>query len=371
MRRVVSQIMEIAQLHNKDDNAKCAQIQEAYSFIDSELDGLDHPSTPSSAKLEEALVVGDFPLYFARTLSRKVYERYKYRRGDWRDYTFPDTAPDYSTMDRFRFTEFDRLVKRREKAEMKAGYIYEERKQLAVEDYAKQIDFSRRILVNDDLGAFNDIPRKMADSANRFEDFFVSALYDNALTQAWLIGLGALYAGTGALTTANLAIAWNAFVQRTDVRGNPLRINPRYLVIPPVLRLAADGILQASKIGELATNMPNVLQGRLEVKEDPYITWVGANIPWYLFADPNDVPAVTVVRMQGYPRPQLYAKAPDKMRMSTTGRLGRADWRWGSFLTGDIELSIETIIGARTDAAGTAVGVTDQYGIYYSNGTTP
>ncbi len=370
MRRIMRMIEEIARENNKNQNARCAQIQEAYSYMDSFLDQIDRGgSVPST--LREAMVVGDFPLYFARTISRAVYARYNYRMGEWRDYTFADQLPDYTAGDRFRFTEFDTLELRREKEEAYSGYIDEDEVTIAVEDYAKQIDFSNRIFVNDDLGAFNNVVSKMGDSARRFEDFYVSALYDNAFTQAALVILGANYSGTGRLTTANLAIGWNAFAVRVDARGNNIQIRPTYLVIPPILHLAASAILESEKIAELATNSNNPLRGKLQTREDPYIATAAPDVPWYLFAAPADVPGVSVVRMSGRPGPRLYAKAPDKIPMTESGGLGVGNWRDGSYLTGDIELMVETTIGSRNDSAAVMVGVTDANGIYYSSGTTP
>lgn len=368
MRKFMSMVLEIASEANKEDNARVEQLREVYTWMDRQI---QEDAGPAPANLREALVLADFPLYFNRVLSRAIYDRYNYRTGQWVDYTYADTVPDYSTAERFRFSEFDQPVIRREKEEAYAGYIYEHRVQLGVNDYAKQIDFSHRILVNDDLGAFNSIITKLGDSARRFEDLYVSALYDNATTQASLVALGALYAGTGRLTTANLAIGWNAFVQRVDGRGNPMNVVPTYLVVPPILRLTADQILQSERIAELATNGRNVLQGRLQVREDPYIAYTAPNIPWYLFAAPSDVPAVSVVRMQSQPGIRINARAPDKVPMSPTGALGVPDWRTGSFLTGDIEIEVEDTIGSRTDSPSTWVGVTDENGIYYSTGTTP
>ena len=170
MRRIMSMIMEFALEENKGDNARVSTLRETYSYLDHQVtDG----GGSAPAKLSEALVVADFPYYFNRVLSRAVYDRYNYRTSGWRDYTYSDTLPDYSVGERFRFSEFDRPVKRREKEEAYAGYIYESKLQIQVEDYAKQIDFSNRILLNDDLGAFNDLVMKMGDSARRFEDFYV------------------------------------------------------------------------------------------------------------------------------------------------------------------------------------------------------
>jgi hypothetical protein len=365
-------VLQMALEHNKEDNAKCAELKEAYVYMDDIVSYADAPQ-PAIGKLEEALVLGDFPLYFNRVLSRMVYDRYQSRMGQWRDYTFQDMLPDYSVGERYTLGEFDRPVRTQEKMEPQTGYIVESELQLRVEDYTKQIDFSHRILVNDDMGAFRNIGQKMADSTKRFLDFYVSALYDNALTQVALGILGVNYAGTGALTTANLAIGYNAFVQRVDARGNPIVVAPKYLVIPPILRLTANAILQSEKIAELATNSINPLRPLgLEVREDPYIGFAPPNIPWYLFADPADIPGVSVVKMQQMPNDfYLFAKAPDKLPMSVSGGIGAANWQLGSFLTGDIEISVQTTIGSRSDDLAALVGVTDANGIYYSSGTTP
>lgn len=376
MRRLMRMIMEVARenvahsgLAEAQANLMTARLSEAYQYFDSNLsrDG----ETPHTDRLAEALVVADFPLYFARTLSRAVEDRYKYMQGQWRDYTKQDEVPDYTTAVRYRFSTFDRLEKRREKQEVRSGYIVEAQTAYSVEDYAKQLDFSNRILTNDDLGAFGDLVGEMGDSGRRFEDFFVSSLYDNALTQAALIALGALYSGTGRLTTANLAIAYNAFVQRLDARGNPLNLVPTYIVGHPILRLAANQILTSEKIAELATNGVNPLRGALQWREDPYITIAPPNIPWYLVAAPATLAAIRVVRQSGKPGIRVYTKAPDKVPMNVGGGLGTPDWRTGSFLTGDIELEVETTIGSRNDSTGALVGVSDANGIYYSSGTTP
>jgi len=371
MRRIINAVLEMALEHNKEDNKRCADLREAYVFMDQIVSDATEPQ-PATGKMQEALVVGDFPLYFNRVLSRMVYDRYQSRMGQWRDYTFQDSLPDYSVGERYTFSEFNRPERTAEKMEPQAGWIHEGELQIRVDDYSKQIDFSHRILVNDDLGAFRNIGLKMADSTKRFLDFYVSSLYDNALSQVALGLLGVGYAGTGALTTANLAIGWNAFVTRVDALGNPITVVPKYLVIPPISRLNANQILQSEKVAELATNGINPLRGALEVREDPHIGFALPNVPWYLFADPADVPGVSVVKMQQLPNDfYLYAKAPDKLPMSVSGGLGAANWQLGSFLTGDIEISVQTTIGSRSDDLAGLVGITDANGIYYSSGTTP
>lgn len=372
-RRIINMVLEMALAEAPQNNARTQQLSEAYCYIDRQLSNVSE-RMPAIGKLAEALTVGHFPLYLGRTISVAVLARYNYQTGSWRDYLFADTTPTYNSAERYRMSEVaGRPQRRREKGELDATSFYESRYTISVDDYGKQIDFSHRILVDDDLGAFNNIILKLGDSCRRFEDWFGSALYDNAISQAALIAAGVAYGDTGRLTTPNLMIGWNAFLTRQDAGGNPLAISPRYLVIPPILRLTANQILQSERIAELATNAINPIRGYLEIREDPYIGWVAgtANIPWYLFADPNDIAAVTFARLQGTTGPQLYAKAPDKIPMTASGGLGAADWRLGSFISGDIEISVEDIIGSRNDSVATWGGICDQQGIYYSNGTTP
>jgi len=379
MGRIMSMVLDFAQadlasrrLEESEKSARLEELEEVYQYYD-DIARYSEDWQPADSKLREALTVGHFPNAFQRVLNRAVYDRYQSMMSDWRDYTYLDMVADYTVAERYQFSEFDRPVRRVEKEEAYAGYIYEDTvRQLQADDYAKQIDFSKRILKNDDLGAFNNIINKMVDSTKRFLDFYVSALYDNALSQAALVALGAGYSGTGRLTTANLAIAVNAMVTRQDARGNPIIVDPVYLVIPKILELTAKQILQSERIAELATNATNVLRNSLQIKIDPYIAYTAPNVPWYLFAAPSSIPAVTVVKMQGQDADfYVYAKAPDKVPISLTGALGAADWRAGSFLTGDIEMLVETTIGQRIDDLTGLVGITDANGLYFSSGTTP
>jgi hypothetical protein len=257
------------------------------------------------------------------------------------------------------------LTLRREKSEPKATYITPTKIEYSVNEYAEQLDISWQALMNDDLGKIREAPQQLAMAAARFEDGFVSALYDNAVTQATLAGLGAPWSGTGRLTVANLAIGVNAMRTRTDAQGNLIAIKKIYLVIPPILEPQKDQILKdLISYGGAASNiLSSYIAG---VYVDPYIATAAPNVPWYLFADPMSIPAVSVARLAGFPDPWVYMKRSDVELL-----MGNAPsaFQMGSFATGDIEYAVEDIIGGWNDAS--YGGVTDFRGIYYSSGTTP
>ena len=319
----------------------------------------------SGAKFLETLTTAHFTQYFGDAISRAFYSDYEYKVGSWRNYTFADTAPDFRDVNRFRMTEPGTLHKRREKGEAVATNIADSEIAYGVEEYSRQFDVSWQAIMNDDLGKIRETPQRMAKMASLFEDTFVSALYDNATSQATLVALGALFAGTGRLTTANLAIGLNAMMQRTDVNGNQMNLSKINLVIPPVLAIQAATVLQDL----LSFGGPggNVLgQFVANVYIDPYIAFAAPNVPWYLFADPSEVPTVSVLRLEGFDRPFVYQKASD---ISMVIGSAPAPFLLGNALTGDIEYTVETIIGGDDDASN--VGITDVRGIYYSSGTTP
>jgi len=318
----------------------------------------------SNAQFNETMTRGMFATYFSNALSRKFYDDYQYDVGGWRDYTYADTAPDFRNVERNRMSEPGTLYKRRDKQQVSATYIANTQIEYGVEEYGRQFDVSWQTIHNDDLGKIAETPTRMVNAARRWLDAWVSALYDNATTQAAMIALGVVYGGTGRLTAANLAIGLNAMMQRTDVNGNQMNINKIWLVIPKVLQIqAADILKDLLAYGGAGGNVLGEFVAGVRV--DPYIGFAGANVPWYLFADPSEVPTVTVARMNGWPGPIAAMKRSDIQLIS--GTAPRA-FQMGDFHTGDIEFMVNDVIGGWDDA--TYVGVTDFRGLYYSSGTT-
>ena len=315
-------------------------------------------------EFNEVMTTAHFSTYFGTAIRRAFYADYEYKTGDWLNYTYADTAPDFRDIQRLRMTEPGTLERRREKAEAKTTYIAESYVQFAVEEYARQFDVSWQTIQNDDLGKIKQTPQRMANAARRWADSFVNGLYDNATTRATLIALGAPWSGTGRLTTANLAIGINAMFTRTDAGGNEMRINRIYLVIPPVLQIQAGQMLNNLLAfgGPGGNELGKFIAG---IYVDPYITTAGANVPWYLFADPSEIPAVTVARLEGWPGPIVAQKKSDIQMISGTAP---AAFGMGSFATGDIEFVVEDIMGGWDSAS--YVGLTDYRGCYFSNGTT-
>ena len=315
----------------------------------------------------ETMTTAQFELYFADALSRQFYADYAYKIGSWPAYVAMDRAPDFREVKRFRMSMPGTLYRRGEKGEAEATHIDDSEVNYSVDEFARQMDFSWRTIVNDDLAEIRRQPQRMAQRAGMWLNEYVSALYDNATTQATLAALGAPWAGTGRLTALNLAIGINGMYQRTDALGNPIQFSTLHLVIPPMLQMQSASILQdLINYGGANSNVLSQFLSGNNVHVDPYITFVGANVPWYLFADKSDAPAVTLARLTGMDGPVVYKKASDIQVLLGTAPAAMA---MGDYATGDIEMTVEDIIGGWDDAS--YVGVTDFRALFYSSGTTP
>lgn len=338
---------------------------EALKVIFGEKEGRDNPY-----RLAEVMTTAQFPLLFGTVLSRRLMDQYELRRGAWKAYTYQDTTPDFRRVDRYRTTRPGTLFQRGEMGQAQETQITESVIQYGVSEFARTFSITWRVLVNDDLGAIDRVTGEMVDAALMFEDSFVSALYDNAVSQAAMVALGAQYAGTGRISEANLTVAVNAMRTRQDADGNPIMANGLWLIIPPEAEIATQRVLETALTLGSPNNDVNVVRRYIRgYYVDPYIATAAPVMPWYMIADPSSrFNTVTVARLAGWgDTPKLWLRASDRLPLSPSGAAGGADAWGGSWTSKAIEIEVEDIIGGWDSPVWG--GVTNFQGLYYSDGT--
>lgn len=367
MRRIFNMLVDLAAESQKaiitdpvQLNDRVRVLREAYNYLDN---GLTNPRSADPVKVHEAMVVADFPLYFGQAISRAFMAEYSIPETSWRDYTYPDTVPDFRPVDRHRMTEMETLLKRAELAPAQRTDVAESKFQYSVDEYARSFAISWRVIVNDDLGEIQQFPKKLVRASTRFEDKFVTSLFDNATTKAALVALGTKYSQNLSLNVNDIKTAFSQWALRTDAQGNPLDIRPRFLVVHPTDELTAREILSGIDPTLTAPAVRRITAGLLELRTNVYLTTPGT---FWLFADPNDVPAVPVARLSGYESATVYMKAPNMITVSSSGAgLGSPSWMNGNFDSGEIEFMVQNIIGGFDDP--TYVGVTDPQGVFWAS----
>ncbi len=175
------------------------------------------------------------------------------------------------------------------------------------------------MMKNDDLSALSEIPAMIGrGSALAIEKAFWTLVLANAGNFFGAGNNNYIDGATTVLGSAGLAQAVAAFRNQVDPQGNPILVNPKFLVVPTSLEEAAWELFKSTNImiaaagtTDAVTVRPttNVYGGLFQPSVTPYLN--NANIAgysalaWYLFGDPGDVAAFGIAYLDGNEMPTI------------------------------------------------------------------
>jgi hypothetical protein len=354
--------------NRRADPEYLTKLGEAANFLADVLDGRTDPYY-----LKEALSTSDFPILMGDILDRQLLGRYQEIAPTYRNYAKIGTVRDFRTVRRVAvdglegryYPSYNRpeLTEGKEQNNLaETGYTY------AVDVYEKRVALSWRMLVNDDLDAFRDIPDRLARGARRTEEYFATTLFvDASGPHASMFTSGnkniVNATNSGAPFTAvnpplSIAAVQQAFAvygNMRDADGEPIMIESAELVVPPGLEVLAMNIINATEIwstGDSAggttgqqLHVANWIRSKLRVSMNPYIPVVASSAngatSWFLFATPTSGrPALEIGFLRGYETPGLYRKAGNTMRVG-----GGIEDALGDFDTGEQQYKGMHVLG--------------------------
>ena len=181
---------------------------------------------------------------------------------------------------------------------------------------------TRQDIINDDLSAFMDIPRQMGRSgAESIDDLFFTLLLRNS-PAFFSVGNSNLLSGADTAFGANsLTAAKTTFRKQKAGPGSkakdqkPINIRPEYLVVPVELETEAELLMGSAQLMIDASGSPtkipvdNPHRNKDRVISTPHLSdtyYTGASgKAWYLFANPNVLPAFEIVFLNGRRTPVI------------------------------------------------------------------
>jgi phage major head subunit gpT-like protein len=179
---------------------------------------------------------------------------------------------------------------------------------------------TRQMIIDDDFGAFTDIPRGIGiGAADAISDAVWTCLLANAIQKDGKAFFSTEHKNlvTGAdteLEVKGLTKAELEFSKQERSEGRPLGIPAKFLLVPSSLKVAAEMLMKSLTLNETtSTNNPkpaiNPHAGKYEVISTPYLSsaaFKGSSATaWYLFADPLRLPALEVAFLGGQDRPTV------------------------------------------------------------------
>lgn len=307
--------------------------------------GLQH----TFIKLKEAGSPGDFPNIMANVAHKSLVKGFTAIEAPWKLYAKTGDLADFKTHTRNFMGEFSAWLKKEPGEGYKRGNITDYKYSIALGTYGRSFSLLRETVINDDLGAFVDVPTRIGRSGGLTLGEQVANVLEsnpNAYDGSPLFGTrngvenlshsAPLTADATGIANLNLGITRikNAKDPQT---GRKLGLRAAYLIVPSELELTAQWLVNGVGLTgstSAVANVPDSIK-RLKIIVDHNLTFTSR---WYLCADPADMPFVEVGFLNGQMDPEVFVKKSDSVRVGGGGTddfgyyyddiemKGRLDW---------------------------------------------
>lgn len=256
----------------------------------------------------------DFPLLLGDTARKALKRGYEETPEVFGLFTRPVTLTDFKPTSLAGLGRFSNLDLIPENGEYKAGTFNESGSSLKLATYGKMFGISRQAIINDDLNALSDVPRKMGQAAKRTVGNAVFALLTTNPVLA--DGIALFHASHNNLVGSGSVISTTSvdgirvlMATQKDAQGNVVRVPLKYLVVPVGLGGLARTVLESQfEVSTTKNNTtPNIVRNSFEVIEDPRLDAASATA-WYGVADPAMFDGIVVGYLDGKQEPYLEAK---------------------------------------------------------------
>ncbi|MFI4912441.1 MAG: hypothetical protein ACIAQZ_12310 [Sedimentisphaeraceae bacterium JB056] len=285
------------------------------------LEGMSVPEGSDTALIQAAFSTVSLPGLLSNVANKRMLKAFKSQ---------PLIAPklcsvgdlnDFKESERFRLTDVGDLSKIPADGEIKNGSVREDKATNRLETYGKKFVLTRQMIINDDLGAFIKFPTSMGNRAARLIDqlFFQRLLINPAQADdkaLFHIAHKNLLTGAGSkLSNDALSKAITKFLDQTDSDGQPISVEPRFLLVPTNLKHEAIALTRGSQLiisggdateGAAPSLVPalNALADEnLSVLSSAYLSnsnYTGnSTTAWYLFGSPSEVDTFEIGYLKG------------------------------------------------------------------------
>ena len=286
------------------------------------LEGMAVPRTFDNASIKAAFSTVSLPGILSNVAQKKLLQAYRAQPIIATRLCTSADLSDFKENERFRLTDIGDLKPVGADGEIKEGGVSEEKAVNQLDTYAKKFCLTRKMIINDDLGAFLKVPSAMGNRAARLVDqlFFTRLLANPTMSDGKPLfstnHKNLLSGANSALSADSLKKAIKAFLDQTDADGQPISVEPSILLVPTALKFLAQELTQGPTLvmsgGAENVIRPsvNVLANEgLTIVSSPYLSntkYAGASdTAWYLFGKPGTVDTFEIGYLKGKRTPTV------------------------------------------------------------------
>jgi hypothetical protein len=269
----------------------------------------------ASGWLQAAFSTMSLPGILSNVAHKMLLDGFNYVEDAWRQVCKIGSVSDFKEHTRYRLTDDMKFQPVGKGGELKHGKLGEENFTQRADTFGIMFSLERKDIINDDLGAFAAVPQVLGmGSAEAIAEAVFELLLSNPAGFFSAGNKNYLTGANTALSIESLTAAELTFLEQTKPNGRPLSVAPQKLFVPPALKVLAQQLMKDTAVNETTTaNKPKVASnphaGKFDVVTSAYLSNSAipgaSNKAWYLFADPNRVPAVEVAFLNGKQTPTV------------------------------------------------------------------
>jgi len=254
----------------------------------------------------------DFAEVLANVAYKSMLRGFEESGETFQQWTRTGSLSDFKTAKRIDTGMFPALAEVIEGAEYSHATMTDRGVSVSLATYGKMFSITRQAIINDDLNAFTNIPRKMGRAASRTVGNLVYAkltappVWSDSVAFWDAASHGNL--GSGALTSAALDLGRAAMARQTDPDDHAtggLNITPAFLIVPTSIRGKALAAMESEfEVSGSDKRSPNYARNMATVVSDARLDTASTAV-WYLAADPNMYDTIEVSYLDGNSNPVL------------------------------------------------------------------
>jgi hypothetical protein len=204
---------------------------------------------------------------------------------------------DFKPATRIRITAAGGLTKVGADGELKHLSLTDQKFQNQLDTYGGMLALPRQMLIDDDLGAFLQIPQLLGrGAAVTREELVFTLLLSNPNNFFHANNANLLTGGTSVLAIQGLTLGEQLFLDQKDANGKPVMIRPAVLLVPTSLKVTGEQLYADKFVNETTTTdkpkpNSNPHSGKFRPYASPWLNSVGlagqSATAWYLFGEPG------------------------------------------------------------------------------------
>ena len=286
------------------------------------IEGMSVPRTFDNQAIKAAFSTVSLPGILSNVANKKLMQAYEAQPIIATKLCTTGDLTDFKENDRFRLTDIGDLKPVGADGEIKDGALSEESAKNQLETYAKKFCLTRKMIINDDLGAFLKVPTAMGNRAARLVDqlFFKRLLQNPTGVDGKALFCrdhkNLLSGANSTLSADSLKKAIQLFTDQVDSDGQPINVEPSILLVPTSLKFLAAELTQGTTLimsggaDNVVRPAINVLADQnLQIVSSPYLSnskYAGSSeASWYLFGKPGVVDTFEIGYLKGKRTPTV------------------------------------------------------------------